>query len=312
MADTYGDITRMVRLHAGNAPFFLAGQWTKQAWRRLCDRRPWSFLRAESTFFTANMRTGTVNVTANSITVQGVGLIFAVPDIGRQFRVGSSRPITIAAVDVGLNTATLDVPFNSTTAALASGRILDAYVTCPTDFGSFLAVMDPQNRWQLHTDITQDELNFWDPQRSTTGMPWALVARMLATSGAATFELWPYSHTVKQYPFYYWKRPDAFQDADALPGIIGSRSDILVTGALAEAASWPGTTDQKNPYFNLALAQAKKKEFIEELNILELRDEELYMTWLETVSWVNKVPWAPLTAQYLRDHDLGFASGIYR
>lgn len=311
MADTYGDITRMVRLHAGNAPHFLAGQWTKQAWRRLCDRRPWSFLRAEGAFFTNTSRDGTVTVTANSITVTGVGMTFVAGDVTRQFRIGTSRPITIASVDVGANTCTLDVPYNGASATATTARILDAYVTCPTDFGSFMAVMDPQNRWQLHTDITQDELNLWDPQRSTTGMPWALVGRMLASSGAATFELWPYALTAKQYPFYYWSRPDAFQDSDSLPGIIGSRSDILVTGALAEAASWPGTTDQKNPYFNLALAQAKKKEFIEELNILELRDEEIYMTWLETVSWVNKVPWAPLTASYLRDHSSGMGYGAY-
>jgi hypothetical protein len=51
---------------------------------------------------------------------------------------------------------------------------------------------------------------------------------------------------------------------------------VLVAGALAQAALWPGTPDKPNPYFNAGLAQTKAAEFKLGLQSLSLRDDEQY------------------------------------
>lgn len=311
--DTFEDVWRKVKLHVPLADALLCQEWVQASWRRLCDKRPWSWLRSENEIITNDQVTGTVDITRSSATVTGVGLVFAASDVDRQFRVGTNQPIyTITAVDLGLNTATLDRVYGGPTATATAGVVLDAYVTMPADFGRFLGVLDPQNGWQLRWWITEDELNLWDAQRSSTGTPWALVARRLASTtaldGRAQYELWPYATAAKNYPFYYIRRPPALQDSSTFEGVLADRGDLIILAALAEAAEWPGLEDRKNPYFNLRLAEIKRKQLVEELALLELRDEEVYMTWLETVSWINRGR-APIDSRYLQSHDVPFAAG---
>ena len=73
--------------------------------------------------------------------------------------------------------------------------------------------------------------------------------------------------------------------------------------ALSSAAMWPGTEDRRNPYFNLSLADMHKKRADEACNRLEVEDEEIYMTWLETVSWINRLQFAPIDSRYMQTHD---------
>jgi hypothetical protein len=47
----------------------------------------------------------------------------------------------------------------------------------------------------------------------------------------------------------------------ALVGVLATWAEVLKKGALAEAAQWPGTVAQKNPYFNLTLATRLEEEF---------------------------------------------------
>lgn len=307
MPDTFASVWRAVRLHAGDPPPLLCQYWVKQAWRQLCARRGWSFLRAETQFLVDTQKTGTASVVYGSSTVTGVTLVFAATDVNRQFRVSGGSVYTILTVDVGLNTCTLDRVYGATTSPTASCVILDAYVTCPADFARFIAVIDEVNGWPLNTTITEDQLNAWDPQRSQTDSAWAMAARRLASTaaldGRAQYELWPYMASAHQYHASYFRSPDVLSETYIFEGVLAERGDILISGALAEAASWPGTSDHRNPYFNLALAQAKRAEFLSELIRLGVRDEEVYLTWLQTVDSINRPPWGPQTADYLRCHD---------
>lgn len=307
MADSFGSAVRLVRLHAPMVPYMLAREWVKGAYEEVCDMRAWSWLRAQGEFLINAQRSGTVSVVRASATVTGVGLTFVSGDLDRQFRVSSDQPpYTIIAVDTGANTIIIDGVYGGATASSTNGIVLDAYLNCPVDFRRFLVVTDPVNNWQLRLWVTQGELDRWDAQRSSTGTPWTIVNRRLATAGTyagrVQYELWPYQTADHSYSFYYIRGPEALTDTTTFLGPLASNGNLLVDRALADAAAWPGLEGKKNPYFNPALAAYKKGEFQEQINRLEVVDEDVYNTWLITDPWMT-MPFAPLDARFMQSHD---------
>lgn len=308
MAKNVEQTWREVNANCPLAPPLLCRSWVQNAYSRICDRlNGWSFQRAEGEFAVAASRSGTVNVTKGSATVTGVGLIFAATDDERQFRIGSGVPYTISSVDVALNTAVLDRVYLGETAAAATGVILDAYITTPEDFGSFIVVFDVARSWKLRLNITEAELNQMDPNRWSSGQSYALVSRAPAASGRIQYELWPYASNVARYPYYYYRRPEELTDAQYFGGPFRHRTDILVAAALVEAASWPGTSDQRNPYFNLQLAQRKSQELERMLQDIEQKDQDIYLTWLQTVG-INQIGFAPMDSAFMQSHDFSYLS----
>lgn len=303
VADSFGSVWKSVRLHAGDPPALLARYWVLQAWRRICSLRGWSFLRSETQFLISASRTATVSATRGSVTLTGAGgFTFLAADVQRQIRFGTDFPQTILAVDLILNTATLDRAYSGTSSAAATGTILDCYITCPSDFGSFVTVVDPSAQLSLQIWSSQQEIDRVDPQRSYSGMdPYVLAPIKESSAGLLRYELWPYPTSEKALHAYYLKSPTEILDEEFFPGVFAERTDVLVTGALAEAASWPGTFDQKNPYFNLSLAAAKRGEFLSEVKQLILRDEERYLTWMP--NFRPAVIARPELAAYERNHE---------
>ena len=304
MPETFGDVYRSVLLHVPVATPMLARDWVTDTLRVAIDRRYWCHVRGEDEIIVAASRAVTVGVTLNSTAVTGN---FVAADAGRQWRI-SGPPYTIISVVVGVS-ATLDRVYGGTTAASQSSTIYDAYATMPQDFGGFIAVLDPQNSWQLFPWMTEDVLNRYDPNRTTTGTPYALASRrystLAATLGRVQYELWPYPTSAVRFPFYYYKRPATLADADFFPGVFRERPDVIQHGALAHAAEWPGIPGRPNPYFNLQLARMKREDFMRGLDELAVRDESIYLTWLETVQWLRQVPYAPIDANFLREHEFG-------
>lgn len=322
MSQTFGAVWRAVKGHCPLAPPLLVQHWVHTAYQDVCNRRPWSFLRAESEFIVNASHSGLVNVTRGSATVTTAGIASGAmvisdgtggspTDQDRQFRVGVNQPIyTVIAVNAATQQLTLDRPYGGTSSSAGVGlqaTVLDAYLTCPPDFGRFLAVLDPANNWQLHLWVTDEELNTWDAQRSSVGTPWAVATRRYATQGTYTgraqYELWPFANTNKNYPYYYVRRPEDQNDDSIILEPLGS-TDILMDMALESAAMWPGPDEtRRNPYFNLALANMHSQKAEKALNRLEVEDEEIYMTWLETVSWINRMQFAPIDSRYMQTHD---------
>lgn len=304
-ADTIGDVIRAVRLHSPLAPYFLVSYWVKSAYSKICDARGWSFLRAEGEFLLNAQKTGTVNVTRGSATISGGTFAYATSDINRQFRTGTGSPIyTIIDATAGVS-FTLDRVYGSSTATGTLATVMDAYLTVPADFQRFIAVLDVANNWQLHLWVTEDELNSWDTQRSSTGTPWAVVSRKLATSGTLSgriqYELWPYQTGQYNYPYFYMRRPETLDESTALLGPLAADGNILVTLSLAESSKWPGIEGKKNPYFNLALANQLEKQANDQLDRLQVLDEEVYMTWMLTSRWPRA--FAPIDSKFLQSHD---------
>jgi hypothetical protein len=287
----------------------------KQAYNETCRRRPWSWLRAEAELIVNAATSGTCNVTRGSATISGGTLTYPASDVDRQFRVGSSSPVyTIIAVTVGVS-YTLDRVYGAATALATGATVLDAYMTMPADFQRFIAVLDTVNNWQLHIWMTDDELNTWDPQRSATGTPWALASRRLKTQGTASligraqYELWPYTLVDKNYPYFYARQPEALSDDTAFLGVLSTRGDLLLSLALSYAAEWPGTVDQRNLYYNAGLSASKRSQFNDDCDRLEVQDEEMYGTWLESVQLASRWPYAPFDSRFGQSHDVSFGSG---
>jgi len=315
-AETFENVAAKVEAHCPLASNLLARLWVQNANNEIEDRRPWSHLRSESEILISASKSGTVNVTGNSATVVLGTLAATSADKYRQFRIpGASGPVIYTILDVAGGNITLDRVYGGTTAAGVSALVLDAYISMPEDFGRFIGVLDPANNWQLNLWMTEDELNSRDAQRTDTGSPYALVSRRLSTANASgapliQYELWPYQLTAKNFPYFYIRRPRELADGDTFQGPLRQRTDVIMELALAMAAEWPGTVDKKNPYFSLPLAQAKRAKvfgptpnFDAMLELLEARDEEVYMTWMQTVSHLGQIPYAPGDANWARAHE---------
>lgn len=304
-AGTFGDAWRTVRLYVPAAPTFLVREWVNVAWKRLAKARHFSFLRGELRLTINTARTIPVcTVTRGSLTVTSAGLFLAA-DAGRQFRVGSS-PIYTVQTFTDASTIVLDIAYGETTSAIAIGTIFDGFATMPADFESFRLIADPYNQRRLAWWITEDQVNVLDPTWSVSdASPRCLVLRgggstYVPTLGAVQYQYWPRPTTARSYPAIYNKLAARVDDTTIFQGVLAQHVEVLIDGALAEAALWPGTPDVANPYFNATVAREKKAAFLDGVQHLSLRDDDQAPDDLATVHWEH---W-PLSDLAFNDHDL--------
>lgn len=291
MAQSYSEVVRTVRLYASTAPLFLVREWINDAYKDLTRSRNWSFLRGEMALTIAAARAlAAVTVTLGSTTVTSAGL-FVAADAGRQFAVGTYPLYTVQSVP-DANTIILDRAYAGDTGAPTTAKIFDGYAVMPADFGSFRVIADTYNRRRLAFWIHEDELNLVDPARDCSDSgPRVLVAAspstFTATAGRIRYEYWPQPTSARYYPALYNKQADALSEVDTFTGVLADGGDVLVTGALAKAAEWPGTPDVRNPYFNANLAVAKRGEFLDKVQKLALKDDAHYGDDLIPVDWAS-------------------------
>lgn len=304
-AQTFGDAWRTVRLYVPAAPTFLTREWVNVAWKRMARARHWSFLRGETRLTINAARAIQVcTVTRGSATVTSAALFLAA-DAGRQFRVGSS-PIYTVQTYTDASTIVLDIAYGEDTSATAAATIFDGFATMPADFESFRLVADPYNQRRLAYWISEDQINILDPTWSVSdASPRCLVARgggstYTPTLGAVQYTYWPRVTTARSYPALYNKQAARIDDTTIFHGVLADGAEVLIGGALAEAAAWPGTPDLPNPYFNLQLAREKKAAFLDDVQHLSLRDDEQTPDDLATVHWEL---W-PLADLAFGDHSL--------
>lgn len=310
---TFGDVWRRVRLSVPGAPFGLCRQWTQQAYTTLAERRPWNWSRVHAQLTVPTARSVVATFAVGSQTVTAAGLFLAT-DVGVQIRVGTIPVYTIQTF-VDVNTVTIDMPWTGVAGA-QTAQILQMYQTMPADFGAFLLVIDPYNQRLIPWWYTQEDLARLDPIRSSSdATPRVLVSRQLstvpATLGQVQYEWWPSPLQAKAFPYYYRQRPPTLADDDPLLGVIQQHSDILETGALMRAARWPGTSAQKNPYFNLGTYKALADEFDREMAKLELRDDDTNQDSWTTLPYHRWATWdLTFDTRYLRSTDASV--GDYR
>jgi len=289
MAQTFGDCWRRVRLYVPAAPTFLAREWVNDAWKQLVKKRRWGFLRGDMVLTINAARTiASCVVTQGSATVTSAGLFLAA-DAGRQFRVGSTPYYTIQTF-TDVNTIVLDRVYGEDNAASAAAEIFDGYATMPADFGSFRLIPDRYNQRRLAFWITEDQLNMLDSSASAGDSgPRCLVARApstyIPTLGRIQYQYWPRPTAARSYPALYNKQADDLTDVDTFNGVMADGAQILINGALALAALWPGTGDRPNPFYSLTLADRYQVRFAQGIQELSLRDDEQYPDDLAKVHW---------------------------
>ena len=307
---TFDGLYRGLLLRCPSASLMLARSWIDFRFRQLWDRKLWSWQRKRGQFIMdAAVTAGTAAATRGSFTVVGTGTAWTTDLVNHQFRLGLTSPIyTIASVDDVGQTLDLTTVWGAPTAS-GNYSIYNAYVTPPTDFQNFIFVIDPQFNWQLELNVTQEELNAWDAQRANTGTAYVVASLdfddVFNTPPLPRFEIWPHQRAQYVYPFMYVSRPPDLSDPGAsLPRLI--RGDVLLEGALADAARWPGASkDEPNPYFNLALAMAHEARFMAEVAEMVRTDDEVmendvtYMS-LSAMPFAS-IPWGD--ARYLQSHD---------
>lgn len=320
--DTYGTVWKQLLLRVPQAPPLLAQDWVKNSFRRINERRLWSFdVAFQQMLFHDEVTAGTVTVTFNSNQVVGdatAAAAWTAALVGRQFRLGLNYPILDVVAFDGVNTLTLGDVWGGSTLSAQSYEIYNAYQTMPANFKSFQSVWDPTYNWALWTNKwTQPDLNLWDAQRASAGNPYTVVFRDFDPTGVtsppqARYEIWPHRKSQYVLPYLYIVQPPDLNDAGAtLPRLI--RGDVVLEGALVDAASWPGPDpDHRNPYYSQLNLRYHQGRFDSMVGELERQDDELFEQDTRYQYLTAPLPWAPFPgdARYWQTHLLGSGSGI--
>ena len=183
MSDTFADVWGRVLLRAPNLGPKLAQDMVRNAFRKLAERRRWSWLVKQSQIIAPVVyNTGTVTVTLNSNIVTGSGTNWTAAYIGRQFRTGLLEPIYDVAGVQSTTQLTLNQVWGGPTASAQGYDIYQAFFEMPSDFYQIISVYDPSLNWRLYTDVDQQEINSFDSQRANTGNAYLVSFRDYSTS----------------------------------------------------------------------------------------------------------------------------------
>jgi hypothetical protein len=283
---TFADLWRLVALHVPAAPVGLVQSWCQTSFDDLCGKRHWAFLRKDALLTTLASRSLTVTFTQGLNTITAVAG-FVSTDVGRQLRAGANTPIYTINTVTDASNAVLTGLYAETGGAKTSS-IQDIYLPMPADFRAFNTVTDMTIQRPIAWWISKDRLDLFDPGRIAASNRFrVLSAHALSTvtslAGRYTYEAWPYPTAAGSYIMQYFTRTDALTDDTEFKGALATWTTALQKGALAEAAAWPGTPTQKNPYFNLALAKKFEDEFAAATKALDVMDDDAYLMDLQQI-----------------------------
>jgi hypothetical protein len=311
----YGEAWKSILLAAPDCPQPLATTFVNNAARRIYDSARWSGQKQQSTFIIPiGITNAATSVTQASLTVTAVAGTWSSAVVGWQFFVDSQAPFyTVSGFSTGggLDTLTLDRPYGETTDATAASSVQLIYLPVAADFSHFIDVIDVVNQWRLRLGPTVEDLDIWDPARTTSATPWLLAAiEPTSIGGRPRYEIYPRPDitTSHSYPYRYQRRLPELSAATDQP-IYPVRAQTLREGALAELARWPGTQARPNPYFSLDLSAFHEKQFMEALQRDMREDQEINQTDIQYpalgmgggLGW-GAWPYAPISSSFMQSH----------
>lgn len=307
--DTFRGIAGKLLLRCPSASLTLAQDWVQSAFRDIVERRRWSWLLKRGQLTVPDQySTGTATVAVGSQTVTITTGVVDPSHVGLQFRIGNTFPIvTITAIDAVANTYTIDQNWYPTTSTAQTFSVYQAYVALPSDFHSFVTVIDPRYAQPLPFDASAAQIDNLDPQRVAAGSPPRGLAYFDYFNGLPRYELWPHQKTAAVYPILYESRPtDPFDSNATVPALLPS--DVILERALMYCAMWPGaSTSNPNPYamaMKGALAAQHRAEFERRIAVVERQDNE----HMQQAIWyqqdqMRRTP--VVSGRWLQSHDMG-------
>lgn len=306
---TFRETAGLVLLRCPSAALTLAQSWVQQSWRDVIERRRWSFMLKHGQLVTTNQyNTGTATTVAGSqtVTINSPGLV-ASTHVGQQFRIGTADPIyTITAISTAANTYTISEVYEPAARTALTFSVYTAYPAVPSDFHSFVSVVDPNFMQPVSFAGSVRMIDNIDPQRAAAGSPPRSLSYFDYYNNNPRYELWPHQRTAYVYPMVYESRPaEPFDAAAYIP--YWMPSDILLERAMMYCAMWPGPDDTRpNPYFNprLGLVQAHKGEYERRIGLLEKQDNEHMQQDIWYQSDQNRQTAGIISGTYMQSHDL--------
>ena len=273
-------------LHAPGTPASLIQQWVQDAYDELAGKGHWAWLREEAFLTTLAARSLSVTFGAASTAITSAAL-FVATDAGRQLRVSTGFVYTIDSVTDASN-AVLQEAYQGSAGA-ATATISDIYLPMPADFRSFYDVTDFSNQRPIVWWISRDRLDVYDPARVSSDARFRVLASYkiatdTARAGRLLYEAWPHPTAAGQYRLLYFKRSDTLADTDTFKGVLATKTQAILDGALAKCAAWPGLSKQQpNPYFQISLREYHRDRFEKEAHTLDILDDDQYLESLQQV-----------------------------
>lgn len=312
-------------------PAPIAQTLVNRAWRDIQDARPWTFLLGEGILQAPGLASaGTVELTqfddevVGDATAAASWLTLANPVITqRQFRVGSGGAIySITAFD-GVDTLTLDRPYQEDSAPDSEYSIYRCYYPAQDgsglaidDFLRWVSVYDPYFGYSLQLHKTRQWVDLRDPVRGALGQPYYIANFKTDpdNNNQPVFELWPHPTTQRSYITIYQKRATLFEeDDDALPPQIPS--ELLLAKARINAYEWAEANKMSSPALQktnwLALlsrltqiASGVSDSYPSLLRDAKRTDEETYQQ--NFILQRRNGPYDGVSANFAQSHDMSW------
>lgn len=280
----YGQMLREVTQYHSGLDAENAGRMINNRYRQVVDRRSWYGLKVRGQAYTAAItNTGTCTVTQGSKTVQGQGTSWTPAIIGFQFRQTFTQPFqTIVSVDQAAQTLALDTPYPGPSFGPAGYYIVEAYLTFGANIKRFSWAVNQLFGWPMDVNIPVEVINAKDTWRMNYGWGTTFATRPPTPDGQFQIEVWPTPYPAQTFPFEAWTQPPNL-DLDSDAPVAWVRSDLIVTGAIADALLWrPKTNQYYDPETAANIAAGKVQQFNHDLEQMENADEGLQQ---QAVTW---------------------------
>lgn len=169
--DNFTTLWGRLRARASTADPLLAQDYIKDAYSYLANKRNWAWRRKAATLVPqAYPVTDTISLTNGSAIATSAFGAFTQSMIGRQLRAGGAGyPLYTLARYVSATQFILDRVWQGPNLSGATYQVLHAYFTVPADFQSFYSIVNQRENYRLWTNLTQAQINLFDPQRVNFG-----------------------------------------------------------------------------------------------------------------------------------------------
>ena len=183
--------------------------------------------------------------------------------------------------------------------------------TQPYNVKELVSVVDPFQQTKLRLNVSQEELNTFDPNRTSTDSPDCVASLGPNLNGNFLWEIYPAPTVPWQLnALYHCQWPDMRLPSDTPPSFLNP--NVLIMGALADAfrTPCPRPPENKDPFFNMDAAQIYEARFDQAVIEAMNSDVGLYQ---RAFQWNYAQTWGGLSmgSFWEQTHDDDAAMGNY-